>query len=397
MRDMSRAPSRHALAAGSVVIVVVGLIGVGAAVGGRKAGPQRPSRDDQLLARVAAAARDRRVDEARGLERRLGQAPADLDTAVRLARLRVDEARRSGDPRLLGYAEAALAPWWGQLAPPVPVLLLRATIRQSRHEFAAALADLDALVARAPDEPQGWLTRAVVLTVRGRYAEARQSCAALVPLVSPLVVSACRAPIDGLTGHVAVARRELERALPGARPDEQAWLCSILGEVSGWGGDVAAAERHFAMALRLDPADRYARAAYADLLLDAGRPAEARVLVVDREEDDGLFLRLVLAEAALGTARAPALVARLRERFAASRQRGEAVHQREEARFALYLEHDAARALDLARAGWEAQREPWDARLFLESARAANRPEAAAPALAWLLETGFEGRSGGVR
>jgi Tfp pilus assembly protein PilF len=377
--------SRHTIASGTVVLSVLGLIAVGAAIGGTAGGPRRPARDQLVLARVPAGG------EVRGLERRLGEAPRDLQTAVRLARLHVDESRRRGDPRFLGYAEAALGPWWDETMPPAPVLLLRATIRQSRHEFEAALVDLDRLVAGAPAEPQGWLTRAVVLTVRGRYREARESCSMLAPLVSPLVSRACQAPIDGLTGKTAAARAAMEQALAAAGPDERAWAHSILGELCLWGGDAAAAERHLGEALRLEPDDRYARGMLADLLLDAGRPAEARALVAERESDDGLLLRLALAEAALHGPRAAALAAELRERFAASRRRGEAVHQREEARFALALEGDPGRALALAREGWRAQREPWDARLLLEAARAAHDPGAAEPARAWLRETGFEG------
>jgi predicted Zn-dependent protease len=388
---MSLPSSRANVASGLVVFSVASLIAVGVVLGGPAVGPHRPHRDDLVLARVPAAT-NTRTREVRGLERRLGEAPGDLDAAVRLARLQMAEARRRGDPRLLGYAEAALGRWWDEAMPPAPVLLLRATIRQSRHEFEAALADLDALVARAPDEPQGWLTRAVVLTVRGRYPAARASCAPLAWLAPPLARAACEAPIDGLTGGARPARRKMEAALALARsPDERAWAHSILGELCVWGGDVEAAERHLAEALRLDPDDRYTRGAYADLLLDAGRAGEARALLVDRESDDGLLLRLALAEAALGAPRAEELARMLRDRFQASRQRGEAVHQREEARFALSIEHDPARALALAREGWRAQHEPWDARLLLESASAAHQPVAAAPALAWLAETGFEG------
>jgi Tfp pilus assembly protein PilF len=392
IRDMSSRFSRHGLASGAVVAAVVGLIAAGMAMGGTGTGPRRPTRDDLVLGRVPATAVDARAKEIRLLERRLGEAPHDLEAAVRLARLDVEEARRRGDPRLLGYAEAALAPWWNETAPPVAVLLLRATVRQSRHEFDAALVDLDAVVAQAPAEPQGWLTRAVVLTVRGRYSEARESCAPLAPLAGPLVLRACRAPIDGLTGHAREARQSMEGALTLARDrGERAWVHSILGELCQWTGDAAAAERHLTEALRLDPDDRYARGAYADLLLDAGRPDEAGALVAGREADDGLLLRRVLAETALGGREAAALAQTLRDRFAASRRRGEAVHQREESRFALAVDRDPARALALARDGWLSQHEPWDARLLLEASAAAHDPSAAAPALAWLAETHFEG------
>jgi tetratricopeptide (TPR) repeat protein len=386
-------PSPHVVASGLLIAAVAGLLAVGVALGGPGVGPQRPDRDDRVLARVPAAG-DPRTRELRALERHLAARPGELTVATRLARLEIEEGRRRGDPRHLGYAEAALGFWWSDPAPPAPVLLLRATIRQSRHEFEAALSDLDALVARTPDDPQAWLTRAVVLTVRGRHREARQSCARLGSLASPLVRLACEAPIDGLTGRARAARAAMEGALVRARgADEQEWAHSILGELCGWTGDAPAAERHLAEALRLDPDDRYARGAYADLLLDAGRAGEARALVAGRESDDGLLLRLVLAETALHGPRARELAAALRERYAASRQRGEAVHQREEGRFALAIDHDAVRALGLARAGWQAQREPWDARLLLAAATAAGDADGVAIVRGWVRETGFEGAS----
>jgi TPR repeat protein len=60
------------------------------------------------------------------------------------------------------------------------------------------------------------------------------------------------------------------------------------------------------------------------------------------------------------------------------------VHRREEARFALALQHQPARALALAVANWGVQREPADARVLLEAALAAGQPEAARPVVAWL-------------
>ena len=40
--------------------------------------------------------------------------------------------------------------------------------------------------------------------------------------------------------------------------------------------------------------------------------------------------------------------------------------------FALHLEHDPQSALDLAQRNWQLQRAPWDARVLLEAALAAN-------------------------
>lgn len=71
------------------------------------------------------------------------------------------------------------------------------------------------------------------------------------------------------------------------------------------------------------------------------------------------------------------------------------MHSREEARYALAIEHDPSRALDLAVESFKTQREPPDVRLLLEAALATGRRDAASPALAFLDETGL--RDTGLR
>src|SRR5262249_6966360 len=83
-------------------------------------------------------------------------------------------------------------------------------------------------------------------------------------------------------------------------------------------------------------------------------------------------------------------VATLSARFAASRLRGDTVHRREEARFTLHLLNDPAAALRLATENWQVQREPWDARLMLETALAARQPHAPTDVLDWLHATGLQ-------
>lgn len=354
--------------------------------------PFTPVSDGVVLERVPATAGDARARERAALRRQLAARPEQLDLAARLARLDIEEGRARGDPRYLGRAQAALAPWWDQASPPPGVRLLRATILQGRHEFAAALADLDAAVREDPGDAQAWLTRAVVLGVQGRHQEAARSCAPLAALAGPLTAAVCEAQVKSLAGHSQEAYALLagELARGSVAPEAQAWALSTLAEAAARAGDTARAEKLFARTLALDPRDAYTRAAFADLLLDLGRPAEAAALVKEHGEDDNQLLRRVLAETALGSPGAPALASELSARFAASRLRGDGLHAREEARFALHVEKAPDRALALARAAWQVQREPWDVRLLLETALAAGQPEAAAPALEFLQATGCE-------
>jgi len=374
--------ARHALFGAVTVVLAL------AAIRAPRGEAQRPARDETVVARVPA----RSSVEVRALEAAEATAasdPGDPRRALALARRYIEASRREGDPRYLGAAEAALARITAVAEPGPEVRLLRATILQARHAFDAALVELDHALAERPDDAQAWLTRATVWTVKGNYQEARASCLKLAPLVSPALGVACTAPIEGLTGHTELARTELERGIATARSnDERAYLRSLLGERAFWQGELGEAERQLRATLTLDGGDRYTRALLADVLLDAGRPEEVATLLSERGGDDALALRRALADLARGQKDSED-VRRVSEGFAASRLRGDSVHQREEARLWL-ARGDAVRALHFARASWAVQHEAWDARLLLEAAAAANQPAAATPVLTWLATTGFE-------
>ena len=330
----------------------------------------------------------------RRMRRDLAENPRDPALARSVARRALEAARTLGDPRFLGQAQAALAPWWTADDIPAPVLLLRATVRQSQHDFAGALADLDRLLETRPADPQARLTRAVVLTVVGRYADARADCAALTGLASPLVIAACDAGPASLSGAASAAYDALLTA-PLRGSDDAAvreWALTIAAEIAARRGDYARAEGHFIAARALDPRDAYLKGAYADFLLDRGRAHEVVTLLREDTRNDGLLLRLALAEARLPGARASYETHRavLGARFDAARQRGDGMHRREEARFRLAMLDDAKMALALARANWSVQREAADLRILVDAARAANDADAADVAAAWIARNRIE-------
>jgi len=388
MSTFAAQPLTSRVAARSVLFfAVLGVLVLGAAHQPERENA-RPLRNEDVVAHVPARGEPSGLALDR-LRKSAEEAPAELARALALTRAYIEAARREGDPRYLGAAEAALAPWTAEPDPVAPVRLLRATILQSRHDFAGALVDLERALAQAPSDAQAWLTRATVLTVLGRYDEARTSCARLAGLVTEALRVSCVAPIDALTGHAARASAALEAALVHARgADDLAYLHSLAGELAFWSGTVEASERHLRAALTLAPGDRYTRALYADLMLDAGRAREVLALLREHGSDDALLLRQALAELALGH-RTAAVVARVQQGFAESRLRGDSVHQREEARLWLAL-GDGARALELALQSWAVQREAWDARLVLLAAQVARKPAAAAPVLGWLRATQCE-------
>lgn len=387
MRSFARAAASLAIA---------GVLASSAATAGAGSPAYLPNDDGEILERLPSSPLDPAARRLRVLRSELSQRPADLDLAVRVARLYLDRGRALGDPRDYGYAQGALAPWWHDAAPPLPVLLLRATIRQHDHDFGGALADLDLALRDDPDSAEAWLARAVVLQVRGEYRDAERSCSEVLRLSTPLVAATCLAGVSSLTGAAARSDELLRNVMAkdgGADRDARVWALTTLGEIAARRGRGEEAERHFREAIAADPGDPYLLGAYADFLLDTGRAAEARELLAEAAGGDALLLRLALAEKVLGAPQAEAHVEVLRDRFAAARMRGDVVHRREEARFELHLRRDPATALRLARENWRVQREPADARILLEAALAAAEPEAAAPVVEFLARNATEDRA----
>ena len=368
---------------------------VAIALGGgiAQAAPHTPRSDDEILERLPFNASAAEGRELRALRRALAAQPQNLEPALALAQRYFDLASAEGDPRYVGYAEAAIRPWLTVAEPPVEILVMHALLRQYRHEFDAALTDLARAAERAPGNAKIWSWRSAILLVRADYVGARAACAKLAPLASALLLASCNAIIDARTGKAAQAYADLSAALarrPDADPGLKLWIQTRLAEAAAQLGRDEIAERHFKAGLALGVTDGYILAAYADFLLDRNRPLEVVALLRDWERSDVLLVRLTLAEQAAKLASAAAHIAMLQERFDASALRGDKLHQQDEARFNLEILGDARAALRLAAENYRLQREPGDARMLLEAALAAKDYAAARPALDWLRSSGYE-------
>ncbi len=358
-----------------------------------QAAPHLPAKGSDVVERLPRR-NDPAQRELQQLRRQLAASPNDVALATSVAQHHIATARRETDPRYYGYAQAALAPWWSQPAPPLTVRLLRATLLQSTHHFPEAMRDLDAVVAADPQNSQAWLTRATVQTVRGDYQGATSSCARLSSMTTQLVSLSCIGSVGAMTGRAAASESLLDMTLArssDADPDMQAWVLTLLAEIAERRGHSANAEARYKRALALSPRDSYLIGAYSDFLLDQKRPAEVIALVKDQNRIDGLLLRhalaLKLSNASTALRQADA---ELGARFAAAMQRGDTVHQREQARYELHVRGNPALALALAQKNWAVQKESADMRVLLEAALAAGNKAAAAPVLAWLVQHNVE-------
>jgi hypothetical protein len=315
--------------------------------------------------------------------------PSNIEGAVQMAAQELTLARQTSDPRHLGRAQAILAPWWEQSSPPASVLLLRATIRQSLHDFGRAMADVDQLIREQPTNLQAHMTRAVVATVTGQYDLARQSCVALN--ASPLLGAICASPLDAVFGDARGAAQRLRAALAVARTRNvdnaiMDWGQTTLAELLIMSGDVGAAEA--LLRQQLSPADDYARATLADLLILQKRFPDAAELLNGKQQVDALLVRMAIVAVVSSGDNATELRAMIEAKIAAAAQRNDRIHLREEAMYALYVIADTRRAVKLAKDNWAVQKELADARLLAAAAVASNDRDAAELVSSWMAHTG---------
>ena len=328
----------------------------------------QPLRDDEVLEVLPEITRSRPL--------RAASVPTVVDPTAAALQVRHDIAiaRQTGDTRYWGRAQAVLAPWWDRPDAPPDLAILQATVQQGRHEFDASRKVLTASLVRAPGNAQGWLNLAALERLSARYAEALIACEAVARAEQALYAAACRLETQSLQGQHQPAAQGLQMLIAKTTvPSQRSWLYSLLAESQErWGHDRAAADA-YTRSLALEP-DLYTSIAYSDLLLRTGKTSAALQALAALPETDAVVLRRAAAWRRLGDMRWTGARTILQERAAELERRGDdpALHGRELALAALWLDDDAPRALALARRNLLLQREPLDWWVALQSARQAK-------------------------
>lgn len=319
----------------------------------------------------------------------------DVRSAAASARHWIDASRKSAEPRYLGRAQAALAPWWDQPGAPPELAVLQATLLQRQHQFDAARKLLQSTLRRDPGQAQGWLTLAALDRLAGRYQDALAACEGVARSGPPLYAQACRMETLSLLGRHDEARAGLARLLdqPGA-PAQQAWLLSLLGESEERAGRDREALAAYNASLRIDAEDGYTAVARADLLLRTGQPQPALDSLAGQPASLAVMLRRAQALKRLGREDWKPLAAELAAAFKEQLLRGDdpALEARERALMLLWLQDDAPRAFEAAQQNLSQQKEPIDWWIALQSARAAGRDAELARLQADLRRSGLADR-----
>jgi hypothetical protein len=298
---------------------------------------------------------------------------ADVLPAVRQA---IALARQTADPRYMGQAQALLGSQWGNPQASHEIMVLQATIEQSRHEFANARKTLqNALKKPAASQAQAWLTLATIERVQAQYAASEIACKSIVDPAAQTYARACVLETLSLLGQWDVARQGFETLMREVRgvgeSTQQAWFMSLMAENESRAGNSAAARQWFSRSLALDN-DGYTALAFADALLSSQQAAQAVAILQTQPDSDAVLIRRAQAYKQLKDPRFVAIAGQLEQRMAVSAQRsapGDTGHAREQALYALHVQGDAKAALAFAQINLQLQREPIDWLIALQSAQ----------------------------
>ena len=301
-----------------------------------------------------AAATDRRIE---ALAAAVREQPGDTATAASLAAAYLQRARETADPqnylKASDVLERALAERPGDPA----VLSVRGNLRLARHDFAGALADAKAVLARPGTvRPYGVLVDA--LAEVGRYDEATEAVQTMLDRKPNIESYARAAYMRELRGDLrgAVEAMQLAVAAGGAADENEAYVASLLGDLEFTRGRLTPAAAAYRDSLRRFPG--FSRAQVGLARVDVARGRTKRALarlrrLVARQPAAPALVELGELELAVGQSSR----ARRHLALAAEQNRLELkAGVKPDAIFIVQeIDHgDARRALRLAREAWAA-------------------------------------------
>jgi hypothetical protein len=358
--------------------------------------PFTPRSDTEIVERLPLTS-DPSARQLESLRRQLAARPDDAALRLDIGKRYFNLALAQGDPRLIGYASAAIAPLAAQAVDRADYWVLRGQLQQYSHEFEPALTSLAKASQLAPADPEPLSWRAAIFMVQARQAEARAECERLIPLAEPLWGAGCLAYAQAAAGELKLSFDNLSATVKAAlaskkvpAPEMMVWSYTRLAEMAIRLQRNDLAEKYFKNAFESGVTDQFLLGAYADFLLAQRRPQDVLKVLAGWERSDILLLRLAMAGRAANDPRAADWTAQLSDRFQAAAQRGDRLHEQEAARFELDVLGQPARALALATTNYAVQKEPRDAEILMRSALAANQARAAQPALDWLRTSRYE-------
>ena len=301
------------------------------------------------------------------------------------------QARKSGDPRLYGQAQAKLTPWWKDKELSGRLLLHRANIKQFNHQFQPALVDLRKFLQKDPLDLKGQLMLMSVHLVLGQFEDAARACQA-IGQINVMIQKICTAGVlsqSGKSDEALTILQPLEGLIEIRFRAVLPYFVWTMADAYARQGRLDDAVKYYGIGLELSPNERFALAALADLWFDKNESQKTLIALKEQTQHDGLLVRLAIAQRRGGDPGLASSVAELKARFEREGLRGASRHDREGALFQLHVLGNGKEALQLAKANWEVQRETTDVRIYLDAAVAEKSETDLKDIVNWMKKSGY--------
>ena len=355
--------------------------------------PRVPIDDQEVLQRLPKTLSLNR-DRMATIRTQLAADPGNSQLAAAAAEGYIKMGNEESDPRFYGYAQSAINPWWTDDSPTAAVLKLRAKLKEKDHKYLEAIADLESLLERYPQDEQGWVELINLYRVIGKYDQAWKASRRLESFAEPATNLVSQIPLMAATGDAERAYQILvnqRKIAETKKPEILPWIIATQANIDAMMHRVEDADENFRRALALNIGNIHLKRTYADFLLDFQHPEPVLQLLAEHENDNGCLLLMAIAAKRLKKTELQArLKSKIEMRFEEIRLRGNKPHGRFESRYQLALNKNPRAALEVALENWQLQKEARDSRAVLESALGAHERADAQPVVDFLKASGCQ-------
>ena len=274
---------------------------------------------------------------------------------------------------------------------PTDALLLNAEIKEYRHEFTAALADLETVNEVSPHDPTARLMRSNIYQIQGYFEAAQTQCRTLGPRAIAMS-TICGLSLTSLSGDLEESYQALSKFVAVQRmpPEIETWALGKLADMSIRSGRLMDALTYFERMPTEYSQTSALRSQLLDLLLKMKKPSSVLSLVAADEKSDGLVIRRLRAMKMLGMAWRGLQTDRLERYFELLESQLMNPHAREVAYYHLYLTEDFEQAFAAALENWRQQKEPIDTLLVLAAAQKAGKVSEVDAVTKWIVKNQYQ-------
>lgn len=282
-------------------------------------------------------------------------------------------AKSGVDLQLLQKAQTDLTPWLDCQSVPNSMLLARGLLRYKQQQINQANQDISLYLERNPNDLTALIIQGAIFRQLGEYEKARNICVQTERNVSKVNSAICFVNVLSRQGKVDLAYEQLRNAVMSAQQESpQAYQRLHLELVKLDQLIGINPQENMTKALSAPHRDNVLWIIYSDFLLEQGSYEQLLNEIPNDSNDIRLQVRRAIAAKKLGKTENINV-----EIFTQAKAQNNLSLRTDEALYLFEIADNSQAALDLLLEVWKTRKEPFEAKLLLKVATAANKPEIA--------------------